>query len=73
MSTQSIFRPTILAIALAAAFPVSSAWADDEVSELISPNTAEAAINLPYTDKINPLYRQYDGGEQRRHQCQCRS
>ncbi len=61
MSTQSIFRPTILAIALAAAFPAASAWADDEVSELTSPNVAEAAINLPYTDKINPLYRQYDG------------
>ena len=61
MSTQSIFRPTILAIALAAAFPAASAWADDEISELTSPNTAEAAINLPYTDKINPLYRQYDG------------
>ena len=46
MSTQSIFRPTILAIALAAAFPAASAWADDEISELTSPNTAEAAINL---------------------------
>jgi hypothetical protein len=43
MSTQSIFRPTILAIALAAAFPAASAWADDEISELTSPNTAEAA------------------------------
>lgn len=65
MSTQSIFRPTILAIALAAAFPSMSAWAqndeNDEVAELTSPNKAEAAVNLPYMDKVNPLYRQYNG------------
>ena len=62
MKSQSVFRPTLLVIALAAAFPAASAWADDDdVAELTSPNKTEAALNLPYTDKINPLYRQYSG------------
>lgn len=61
MKTHSIFRPTLLVIALAAAFPMAPAWAEDDVAELTSPNTTEAVLNLPYTDKANPLYRQYNG------------
>lgn len=61
MKTHSIFRPTLLVIALAAAFPAAPVWAEDDVAELTSPNTTEATLNLPYTDKVNPLYRQYNG------------
>lgn len=60
MKSHSIFRPTLLAVALMAAFPTAPVWADDDVAELTSPNTTEATLNLPYTDKVNPLYRQYN-------------
>jgi MtrB/PioB family decaheme-associated outer membrane protein len=60
MSTHNICRPSILVIALAAAFPAAPVWAD-EIAELTSPNVTDGALNLPYTDKVNPLYRQYNG------------
>lgn len=61
MSKQRNFTRTAIVVALSAIFPASVAYAEDEVEALINPNTAEVAFKLPYTDKINPLYRQYNG------------
>lgn len=60
MSNHQNFRRTAIVIALSAVFPIATVWAD-EVEDLISPDVAEVTIKLPYQDKVNPLYRQYDG------------
>ena len=41
-------------------FPWASAHAED-LEALLSPNVSEATLKLPYMDKVNPLYRQYNG------------
>lgn len=61
MSMRNTFRRTAIHLALVAIFPVSGAWADDEVAELISPNVREVTVSLPFYTNVNPLYRQYDG------------
>src|SRR5574337_605195 len=60
MHNNRVFKPTVIAIAIGLAFPATAALAD-EVQELISPNVAEVGVKLQYVDKINPLYRQYNG------------
>ena len=63
MRKNHSFKKTAIVIAISAVFPVSTVWAD-EVEELISPNVAEVTVKLPYMDKVNPLYRQYNGVNQ---------
>lgn len=60
MSKHNSFRRTAIVVALSAVFPVAAAYAD-EVDELTNPNVGEAAVKLPYMNKVNPLYRQYNG------------
>ena len=61
MSMHKNFSRTAIVVALSAIFPMSGAYAEDDLEALLNPNTAEAAFKLPYIDKINPLYRQYNG------------
>ena len=61
MSERNKFSRTAIVIALSAIFPFAGAYAEDDVEALTNPNVAEAALKLPYTNKINPLYRQYNG------------
>lgn len=61
MSMRMTFRRSAIHLALVAIFPVSGAWADEDVAQLISPDLTEASINLPYYTNVKPLYRQYDG------------
>lgn len=63
MNTYSKGRRTGLVIALTTVFPMAGAEAD-EVEALISPNVAEATLKLPYLDKVNPSFRQYNGVNQ---------
>lgn len=60
MKKHLYFKQSALVIALATAFPISSAYAD-ALADLISPNRAEASLQLQYLDNVNPLYRQYTG------------
>lgn len=60
MRKHNGFSRTAIVIALSAVFPISSALAD-EVDDLINPNVADVTVKLPYQDKVNPLYRQYNG------------
>ncbi|NMG77682.1 MtrB/PioB family decaheme-associated outer membrane protein [Aromatoleum diolicum] len=61
MHNNRVFKRTVLALAVSLAFPVSSAIAQEEVAELISPNVAEASVKLQHLNEVNPLYRQYYG------------
>ena len=61
MSMRMTFRRSAIHLALVAIFPVSGAWAEEDVAQLISPDLTEASINLPYYTNVKPLYRQYDG------------
>lgn len=61
MDKNRVFKRTVLALAVSMAFPVSSALAQEDVAELISPNVGEAGIKLQYLNDVNPLYRQYYG------------
>lgn len=61
MDKNRNLKLSALALAVSMAFPVSSAIAQEDVAELISPNTAEASVKLQYLDDVNPLYRQYYG------------
>lgn len=51
---------SVLAVALALAFPGGYALAD-EVQELTSPNVSEISLSVRNQDKVNPLYRLYSG------------
>lgn len=55
------FNRTAIFVAVAACFPFSGAFADDEVEALINPDKTEVTAKIPYLDKVNPLYRQYTG------------
>lgn len=55
------FERAVLAAAISLAFPAAGAWADEDVAELINPNTREASLKLQNVDKVNPLFRQYYG------------
>jgi MtrB/PioB family decaheme-associated outer membrane protein len=57
---NSVFGRSIIAAAVALAFPAGSALAD-EVQTLISPNTSEVSLRLQDLNKVNPLYRMYSG------------
>ncbi|NMG43905.1 MtrB/PioB family decaheme-associated outer membrane protein [Aromatoleum toluvorans] len=61
MDKNRYFKRTVLALAVSMAFPVSSALAQEDVAELISPSEAEAGVKLQYLNDVNPLYRQYYG------------
>jgi MtrB/PioB family decaheme-associated outer membrane protein len=60
MSNHKTFTRTAIALALSAMFPIASAFAD-EVDDLTNPNVADVGVKLQYQDKVNPLYRQYNG------------
>lgn len=60
MSKHNSFRRTAIVVALSAVFPVTAAFAD-EVEDLTNPNEADVTVKLPYMNKVNPLYRQYNG------------
>ncbi|WP_162888721.1 MtrB/PioB family decaheme-associated outer membrane protein [Dechloromonas sp. HYN0024] len=64
MSKQTNFMRTAIFVALSAAFPFAEVQADDEIDALVNPNATEATFKLPYMDKVNPLYRQYNGVNQ---------
>ena len=61
MSNHKHFTRTAIVLALSAIFPVTAAFADDDVEALTNPNVTDVSANLPYINKINPLYRQYNG------------
>lgn len=61
MSNHKQFTRTAIVLALSAIFPVTAAMADDDVEALTNPNVTDVSANLPYINKINPLYRQYNG------------
>lgn len=61
MSMHKNFSRTAIFVALSAIFPATAVHADDDVEALTNPNAIEAALKLPFIDKINPLYRQYNG------------
>lgn len=57
---NSVFSRSVIAAAVALAFPAGSALAD-EVQDLTSPNRSEAALHIQDLNKVNPLYRMYSG------------
>lgn len=61
MSNHKQFTRTAIVLALSAIFPITAAYADDDVEALTNPNVTDVSANLPYINKINPLYRQYNG------------
>lgn len=61
MKTEnSVFGLTLVAAAVALAFPAGSALAD-EAQELMSPNKSEVSLRVQDLNKVNPLYRMYTG------------
>jgi MtrB/PioB family decaheme-associated outer membrane protein len=59
MKNYQFFKPNLVAVAVALAFPYA-AYAD-EVAELISPDVSEVVVKLQNVSKVNPLYREYSG------------
>lgn len=59
MKTHTYFKQSLLAAAVAMAFP--AAVQADEVAEMISPDVTEVAVSVFNLNKVNPLYRQYSG------------
>lgn len=60
MKNNQVFKPTLLAAAVALTFPAMGAWAD-EVQALISPDVAEVSVKLQNINRVNSLYREYYG------------
>ena len=57
---NSVFGRSLIAVAVALAFPSGSALAD-EVQDLTSPNKSEVSLRIQDVNKVNPLYRMYSG------------
>ncbi len=57
---KSVFGRSLVAVAVALAFPTGSALAD-EVQDLTNPNKSEVALRIQDVNKVNPLYRMYTG------------
>ena len=57
---NSVFGRSLIAAAVALAFPAGSALAD-EVQELTNPNRSDVSLRIQDINKVNPLYRMYSG------------
>ena len=57
---NSVFGRTLIAAAVALAFPTGSALADD-AQDQTNPNKSEVSLRAMDINKVNPLYRQYSG------------
>jgi len=57
---QFTLKRSVIAVAVALAFPVGIAMAD-EVQDLTSPNASDVSIHVQDFNKVNPLYRYYSG------------
>ncbi len=61
MKTEnSVFAFTLVAAAVALAFPAESARAD-EAQEMMNPNRSDVSVGVVDVNKVNPLYRMYTG------------
>ena len=57
---KMVLSHSVIAAAMALAFPAGSALAD-EVQDLISPNVSDVSLSIQNLNHLNPLFRKYTG------------